>query len=73
MALGRIILIILTILIVISLLFVSGCQKAEPGPEDLFNPDTMKEMQNANPSSAEFPEPGSSNEDFDIEKFFPQE
>jgi PBP1b-binding outer membrane lipoprotein LpoB len=72
MALGRIISILLAITLISSLLFVSGCS-SNPGPEDMFVPENLEEIEKANPYSVEYPEPGSSNESFDIEKFFPKE
>jgi hypothetical protein len=69
MALGRYIIIILTFIIVISLVFVSGCAEQTPGPEDLFNPESLEEVQHAEPP----PVTESPVENFNISKFFPSE
>jgi len=69
MALGRYILIILTFIIAISLVFVSGCAEQEPGPEDLFNPEGLEEIHNIQPPAVT----ESPVENFNITKFFPPE
>jgi len=70
MAIREFISLLMAIILIISLIFVSGCTN-NPGLEDVFSPENLENAE-INPPNEVLIDPTPS-DDFDIEKFFPKE